>query len=207
MSELVNRDSTATHDYGKWAAGALILAVFVGGGVLYRQNQALRSAVQSEAGRTHVLRADLERNAAETAAIGRCQPILPALKAAAAPRYDVAVYFSLERDCLTCARDVVSQVNEALRAPGANIFRVQGYTNIDGVRKQQFLQRELAPAFPVTHVDYIEEQFAKKGVTGTPVAYVSDAATGRVLFSYAGTTMSNRPFVKRLQAIAAPCVQ
>jgi hypothetical protein len=192
----------ASPDYGKWATAVLVMAVLGSEVFLLRQNRALRSAVQTEAAGARTLRTSV---AAEAALVGRCQPMLTALNATTAPRYDVTIYFSLERDCLSCVRDVVSQVNEALRAPGATAFRVHGYTNIDGVTKQQFLDRELAPAFPVTHVDHIEEQLAAKHVDGTPVAYVSDAATGRVLFTYAGTTNSKRPFVKRLQAIATPC--
>ncbi len=202
MSERTGRD------YGKWLVGALAAAVVVSQAFLLLQNVHLRrrvTAQDSVARQAKLLRTSADRTLYEASMFGRCRPLAGGL--AAQPRtLDVAMYFSLDRDCMACVADLVHQWNDALKAPQAASLRVHGYTEIDGLRARQTVA-DLKAAFPITHVDGLHDTLATAGVNVSPVVFVSDPATGRILLTDAplAAEPSDGSIVKRVQALLTPC--
>jgi len=195
-----------------WTRRILIGAVVLVAGSqvwLAQQNRTLKQRIvtqQAQAADMKYLRNRSERTLYEASMQGRCQPFFASARAEPAKRYNVALYFSLERDCMSCVTDIVHQWNDVVRA-GNNAFDVHGYTRIDGTLKRQLLEKELQPAFPITNVDDLEAKLTSLGVTYSPVVFVSDAATGRILFTHAplATEKTDRALVEKVLAIAKPC--
>jgi hypothetical protein len=181
--------------------GALVL---VAGTQVYlaQQNRALKQRVVAQS----IVPAPkpLDRSAFEASMQGECQPFFEAAKPANEMRYRVAIYFSLERDCMSCVTDVVSQWNSVAQN---DAFDVHGYTVIDGTRQRAVLEQELRPVFPVTEVPDLEAKLASMGVKHTPVVFVSDATTGRILFTHAPvpTKLGDRTVIDKLHTMLKPC--
>ena len=198
-------------DYGKWVIAALCLAVVASEVVVVRQNRQLRqhvAAADTSVKQMNFLRTQSDRTLFESSMTGRCTPFAGG-RTAAAPTtpLEVSIYFSLERDCMSCVEDVVSQWNGALRNPIAKSLVVKGYTEIDGTRAQTLLDRDLKPAFPITNVPDIEQKLATSGIPTTPVVFVSDPTTGRILMTYAPRVgeKGDRSLLERLHNVVTPC--
>jgi hypothetical protein len=201
----------AQNDATKWILGALVVAVAASQVVVIRQNLQLRrrvAAASMVATRATAPPPADERRRFEEGMDGRCRPFsAPANEAGTTRQLDAAVYFSIDHDCMSCVTDVVKQWNELLNGPYGKSLTVHGYTTIDGALAQKLLDQELKPAFPVTHVDGLEEKLAAVGAKYTPVVFVSDPATGRVLFTRAPLPNENgdRSIVLGVQALMTPC--
>jgi hypothetical protein len=197
-------------DYGKWVIVALCVGVAGSQVYVMRQNWQLRqrvSAANAVSGKMSYLRSQGERTLFETSMSGRCRPFFDLASASPARPLDVSIYFSLNRDCMSCVEDTVGQWNAALRSPTSKGFTVRGYTDIDGARAQTTIDRDLKPAFSITHVEHIEEKLATAGINTTPVVFVSDPSTGRILLTYAPLVgqKGDRSLVERLHAMITPC--
>jgi hypothetical protein len=196
-------------DYAKWILGALVVGVLGSQAVLFRQNLQLRNRVTAQdsvSQQVRMLRTKADRTIYEASMMGRCRPLLDGILAQ--PRtLDVSLYFSLEHDCMSCVTDLVNQWNDALKGPQASSFRVHGYTEIDGAAARKTIDRDLKPAFPVSHVEHLHDVLATAGVKVSPVVFVSDAATGRILLTHAplASEKSDGAIVKRVQALLTPC--
>ncbi|HEX9986817.1 MAG TPA: hypothetical protein VGF69_26410 [Thermoanaerobaculia bacterium] len=202
----------AGRDATKWVLGALIVAVAASQVVVMRQNLQLRRRVAAAsmiATRTAAAPPPgEERRRFEEGMDGRCRPFsAPANDAAANRQLDATIYFSIDHDCMSCVTDVVNQWNELVKGPYGKSLKVHGYTTVDGALAQKMLDQKLKPAFPVTHVDGLEEKLAAVGARYTPVVFVSDPATGRVLFTRAPLPNENgdRSIVLGVQALMTPC--
>jgi hypothetical protein len=197
-------------DFGKWVVIALCLIVAASEIFVVRQNWQLRqrvSAANAVSSKINYLRSKSEQTLYEASMTGRCRPFFDSAAAAPGRPLDVAIYFSLHRDCMSCVEDVVGQWNAALKSPTAKGFNVRGYTDIDGTRAQRTIDRDLKPAFPVTSIEHIEDKLAAAGITSTPVVFVSDPATGRILLSSAPLVgeRGDRSLIERLHAVITPC--
>lgn len=200
---------------GDWMRRILIGAcVLVAGSEVYlaQQNRALRQRVAAQSAMSadmKYLRSRTDRTLYEAAMQGRCQPFFEAsAKESPARRYRVAIYFSLDHDCMSCVTDVVHQWNDVMRTKSGAAFDIHGYTKIDGTRNRAVLEQELRPAFPVTHIADLETKLKAMGMKYSPVVFVTDAATGRILFTHAplATEKGDRTLIEKLQAITQPCV-
>lgn len=193
----------------KWIAGALAAAVVVSQGVLLLQNRRLRERVDAQESVTNQvrqLRTQADRTLYAASMIGRCRP-LPGEILQQPRALDVAIYFSIDHDCMSCVVDLVNQWNDAIAAQTGGALRVRGYTEIDGTMARQAVA-DLKAAFPITHVDRLKRTLAAAGVTVSPVVFVSDPATGRILLTDAplASEKSDGSIVKRVQALLTPCV-
>jgi hypothetical protein len=198
------------NESAKWIIVALCLLVAGSEIFVVRQNLQLRqrvSAANAISGKMNYLRSKGEQTLYEASMAGRCRPFFDPAAAAPGRPLDVAIYFSLNRDCMSCIEDVIGQWNAALKSPTAHNFTVHGYTDIDGTRAQRALDRDLKPAFPITDVEHIEDKLAAAGVNSTPVVFVSDPATGRILLTSAPLVgeRGDRSLVERLHAVITPC--
>jgi len=198
-------------DAVKWIVLVLALAVGASEMVLLRQNALLkrRVAIDHIAARKTASAAD--RSLYEASLVGRCQPLYETAKTAATPAparpLAVSLYFSIDTDCTSCVEDLISQWNGVVkRTPGAALA-VQGYTEIDGTVSRRKLEEELRPAFPVANVESLHQKLAAMGVKSTPVVFVSDPASGRILFtsSLAPGEKSDPAIAQRIEALAKPC--
>lgn len=146
-----------------------------------------------------------ERGQYEAGLIGRCRPFHEGAKEQRARLLDVSIYFSLDRDCLSCVKELVDQWNGTMKA--GLPLAVTGYTSVDGTQDEHILTEMLKPEFPVVRVDQIEKKLPAMGVTETPVVLVTDATTGRILFTHAPlpSNKGDRSFVDRVRALATPC--
>ncbi|HEX2834708.1 MAG TPA: hypothetical protein VHW00_16975 [Thermoanaerobaculia bacterium] len=186
--------------------GALVL---VAGSQVYlaQQNRALKQRVVSQSAAVAAV-ADAhkppDRSAYEASMQGQCQPFFETAAPKNGKRYDVSIYFSLERDCMSCVTDVVRQWNSMT---GQAAIDVHGYTRVDGTRARAVLEQELRPLFPVTEIDDLEVKLKAMGVQYTPVVFVSDAATGRILFTHAPlpSQLGDRRVLEKLQTLIQPC--
>lgn len=203
--------NTEGPDYGKWLIAALCVAVIASEIVVIRQNRQLRQhvvAVDASAKQLNFLRSQSDRTLFESSMTGRCTPFAGDRSASASTApLEVSIYFSLERDCMSCVEDVVGQWNGALRNPIAKSLVVKGYTEIDGTRARTLLDRDLKPAFPITNVPDIEQKLATSGIPTTPVVFVSDPTTGRILMTYAPRVgeKGDRSLLERLHNVLTPC--
>jgi hypothetical protein len=184
----------------------LIVATVASEIVLLNQNRALKkrmAATQALASDLRGLHMRTDRGAYEAALLGRCRPF--AAPATAAQPLDVAIYFSLDRDCSSCIEETITVWNEAAKGLPANVT-LRGYTEIDGTNMQKALDA-LKPAFPVTSISHLARQLQEAGVTNTPVVVVSDPASGRILMTHAPVSWekNDRAFVERVRAAATPC--
>src|SRR5436305_10581231 len=107
------------NESAKWVVVALCLLVVGSEIFVVRQNLQLRQRVDAAnaiGSKMSYLRSKSERTLYEASMAGRCRPFFD--PAAAAPRrpLDVAVYFSLNRDCMSCIEDVIGQWNAALKS-------------------------------------------------------------------------------------------
>ncbi|HEX6085942.1 MAG TPA: hypothetical protein VF266_15525 [Thermoanaerobaculia bacterium] len=195
-------------DSGKWIIGALVAAIVASQGFLMLQNKKLRdrvSAQDSVKAQVNLLRTKADRTIYSASMFGRCRPL--AGETLQQPRaLDVAIYFSIDHDCISCITDLVNQWNGALKSEHGAALRVHGYTQIDGAVSRQNVA-DLKAAFPITHVGELKTTLANAGVTVSPVVFVSDAATGRILLTDAplASEKSDGSFVKRVQALLTPC--
>ena len=198
-------------DYGKWVIAALVVAVAGSQVYVTLQNRQLRqrvNAANAVSSQMNFLRTQSDRTLFEASMTGRCRPFFDGAAAAAPARpLDVAIYFSLNRDCMSCVEDVVKQWNAAMKSPTAKGFTVRGYTDIDGTSAQTTIDRDLKPSFPVTDVDDLEQKLSAAGINSTPVVFVSEPGTGRVLLTYAPQVgeKGDRSLVERLHAVLTPC--
>ncbi|HYK03520.1 MAG TPA: hypothetical protein VE974_17315 [Thermoanaerobaculia bacterium] len=198
-------------DYGKWVVVALCVAVAASQIYVMQQNHDLKQRVANQSsvtGATKFASTKSDRTAFEASMTGRCEPSWTRGQAPSPTRpLDVSIYFSLNRDCMSCIEDVVGQWNGVMRNEMAKSLVVRGYTDIDGTRAKTTLERDLKPAFPVTDVDEVEQKLAAAGVTTTPVVFVSEPSTGRVLMTYAPLVgeKGDRSLVERLAAVLTPC--
>jgi hypothetical protein len=190
------------------AIGVLLAAVVGSEVYVVRQNWQLRQRLAaSVTAAAAASSAKSERTKYESGLIGRCQPFQSSTRgtAAAARLLEVSIYFSLDRDCLSCVKELLEQWNGALRA--GLPLTVTGYTTVDGTQDEHILTEMLKPEFPVVRVDQIEGKLRELGVTATPVVFVTDATTGRILFTHAplASEKRDRSFVDRVRTLAAPC--
>jgi hypothetical protein len=196
-----------------WAIAAL--AVMVTGSVaselfVLRQNAALREQLaveQAAAARRAAVPAESQRSLFAAGLVGRCRPFHDAVVAGEPQPLAVAIYFSLDHDCLSCVKAAIGQWNDLLRGAGARRFRVTGYTEVDGAQDERILTAELQPAFPVVRIVDLESKLQAEGVGMTPAVVVSDGRTGRILFASAPTAAgkNDRSFVERMESLATPC--
>ncbi len=204
---------SASRPYGAWIFGALVVAVIGSEVVVMRQNAQLRQVVKAQSSIEHrvsFLRTKTDRVLYEASMLGRCQPFFAAAAgtpAAQSRHLEVSVYFSLQHDCLSCVEDLVRQWNAVATAPNRVPVTITGYTQVDDKQDETILTRDLKPAFPVVRVDHLDQKLAATGVTFTPVVFVSDPTTGRILLTYAplATEKGDRSLVDRLQALVTPC--
>ncbi len=202
---------TKNRDYGKWVIAALVVAVAASQVYVTIQNRRLRQRVNAAGAvttRMNFLKTQTDRTLFEASMTGRCRPFFDGAAAVTpAKPLDVGIYFSMSRDCMSCIEDVVGQWNAALKSPTAKGFTVRGYTDIDGTSAQTTIDRDLKPSFPVTDVDDIEQKLAAAGINSTPVVFVSEPGTGRVLLTYAPLVgeKGDRSLVERLHAVLTPC--
>ena len=195
-------------DTGKWIIGALVAAVVVSQGFLMLQNKKLRDRVTAQDSvkqQVSLLRTRADRTIYAASMFGRCRP-LPGETLQQPRALDVAIYFSIDHDCIACVTDLVDQWNDALKTQHGGALRVRGYTQIDGSVSRQNVA-DLKAAFPITHVDHLRDTLANAGVNVSPVVFVSDAATGRILLTDAplASEKSDGSFVQRVQALLTPC--
>ena len=201
--------TTEGRDYGKWMILVLLVAVAASEVYVMRQNRQLRrrvNAADAVTNRMNFLRSKNERTLFEASMSGHCRPFFEGASAPPRP-LEVDLYFSLDRDCMSCIEDVVNQWNAALKSPNAKSFTVRGFTEIDGTRAQTAIDRDLKPAFPITNVPDIVQKLSAAGISSTPVAFVSDPSTGRILMAYAPLVgeKGDRSLVERLEAALTPC--
>jgi len=198
-------------DYWKWLIAVFCVAVVASEIFVVRQNRVLRARVASAdaaARQMSFLRTQGDRTVYESSMTGKCPPFNDARSGEpSAGPLQVSIYFSLKRDCMSCVEDVVGQWNTALRNPIAKSLNVRGFTEIDGTRAQTVLDRDLEPAFPITHVPDIEDKLAAAGVPTTPVVFVSHPTTGRILLTYAPRVgeKGDPSLIERLHNVLAPC--
>ena len=201
--------ATDGRDTGKWIILALCLVVAGSEVYVAGQNWQLRkrvTAADSVTKRMNFLRTQTERTLFEASMTGRCRPLFDTAATPAPRPLEVDIYFSLTRDCMSCVEDVVGQWNEALKnAP--NTFTVRGFTDIDGTRAQTAIDRDVKPAFPITSIPDIEQKLAMAGINSTPVVFVSEPATGRILLTYAPIIgqRGDRSLVERVRNVLTPC--
>jgi hypothetical protein len=195
--------------YGTWAL-AVLCAALVGSELwVVRENRALQQRIRAAttAGpRVNYLGTKGDRTRYAAGMFGRCRPFYTAAAQAPARTLNVSIYFSLQNDCMSCVQGLVQQWNgELQRAHGAKL-EVTGYTEVDGTYEEKQLQ-DLKPAFPVVRVEGLKQKLATMGVTFTPVVFVTDPATGRILLTHAPLPeeKSNRAIVEALQALLTPC--
>lgn len=67
--------------------------------------------------------------------------------------------------------------------------------------------RSFRPAFPVANVENLGQKLTAMGVKSTPVVFVSDPASGRILFtsSVPPGEKSDPAIAQRIEALAKPC--
>lgn len=191
----------------EWTRRILIGAlVLVAGTQVYlaQQNRELKQRVVTQSAAVANVHEPPDRSAYEASMQGQCQPFFETAANSNAKRYDVSIYFSLERDCMSCVTDVVRQWNGVTNDAA---FDVHGYTRVDGTRARAVLEQELRPVFPVTEIDDLEVKLKAMGVKYTPVVFVSDAATGRILFTHAPlpSQLGDRRLLEKLQTMLKPC--
>ncbi|MBV9496672.1 MAG: hypothetical protein JOZ54_20680 [Acidobacteria bacterium] len=184
----------------KLAVSSLALLLAALGGTSYRLVRENRDLRRQTAAAAIAQQGKNEREQSAARLAGQCQPFYEPMKDARP--LNVAVYFSLDRDCLSCVQDVVEQLNGAIAA-GLPIA-VTGYTTVDGVQDERILEEKMKPAFPVKRLDRIEEKLRAAGVTSTPIVFVTNPATGRVLLAHA-PEKKDRSFVDRIRLLATPC--
>lgn len=190
--------------------GALVTAVAVSQGYLLLQNSRLRDRVTAQdsvARQVRLMKTNADRALYEASMMGRCRPLLDGTLAQPRP-LDVAIYFSLERDCMSCVTGLVKQWNEALAGPHGGALRVRGYTAIDGAVARKTVAG-LNAAFPIDDVDNLHDVLKTAGVNVSPVVFVSDSATGRILLTDAplASEKSDGSVVTRVQALLTPCTR
>jgi hypothetical protein len=195
---------------GAWLIGVMVAAVIASELYVVKQNGQLRQQINAESAvdrQVKYLRTKTDRTLYEATMQGRCQPFFNASGPRAARPLNVAIYFSLERDCLSCVHGLIDQWNDELRSRQGKGFTVTGYTEVDGAQDEKILTRDLRPSFPVMRVEHIEQKLAATGLTFTPVVLVTDPATGRILLTYAplATEKGDRSLSERLQALLTPC--
>ena len=197
--------------YGKWIIGALVVAVVVSEWFVLRQNAQLRTRMAAESAldrKMKYLGTKTNRTLFEASMFGRCRPFNEPAKAPSDARpFTVSLYFSLDHDCLSCVQEMINQWNGMLKNPQGRQFRVTGYTEVDGTQDETILTRELKPAFPIVRIDHIEQKLKTMGVMVTPVVFVSDGATDRIILTSAPlpTEKSDRSLLQRLQLLLTPC--
>ncbi|MEA2488364.1 MAG: hypothetical protein QOH21_156 [Acidobacteriota bacterium] len=196
--------------YGMWIMAALCVAVVGSEMWVLRENRDLKQRIESKnrpAPSAMVLGATADRTRYEASMLGRCQPFYAAAGSRAARALDVSIYFSLDHDCLSCVSGLVEQWNREVQGPHASRFHVTGYTEVDGTYSEQILTQQLKPAFPIVRVEHISQKLETMGVTFTPVVFVSDPATGRILLTHAPlpAEKGNTAIVERLQKLITPC--
>jgi hypothetical protein len=197
----------------KWLIGALFAAVLISELFIVRQNAQLKLRIQSESSldkKMKYLRTKTDRTLYEASMLGRCQPFFASAQAAGGSRpLKVALYFSLEHDCMSCVQQLIAQWNDVVKSSKGSQFAVTGYTEVDGLQDEKILNSDLKPLFSIQRVDHIEQKLATLGVSITPVVFVSDAATGRILLTSAplATEASDRSLPERLQLLLTPCEQ
>jgi hypothetical protein len=195
---------------GAWLLGVLAAAVVASELYVVKQNGQLRQQINAESAvdrQVKYLRTKTDRTLYEATMQGRCQPFFNVAGPRAARPLSVAIYFSLEHDCLSCVQGLVSQWNEELKGAQGKAFTVTGYTEVDGAQDEKILTRDLRPSFPVVRVEHIEQKLAATGLTFTPVVLVTDPATGRILLTYAplATEKGDHSLPERLEALLTPC--
>jgi hypothetical protein len=197
-------------DGGKWIVLVLALAVGASEVILLRQNAQLKRQVAIDRVAARKTASVADRSLYEASLMGRCQPLYETAKTAATPTparpLAVSLYFSLDGDCTSCVEDLVSQWNGVVqRTPGAALA-VQGYTEIDGTMARRKLEG-FRPAFPVANVEHLGQKLSAMGVKSTPVVFVSDPASGRILFtsSVPPGEKSDPAVAQRIEALAKPC--
>lgn len=204
-----------SRSYAAWIAGALMVAVIGSEVVVMRQNAQLRQRVKAQSAVEHrvgLLRTKTDRVLYEASMLGHCQPFYTVASngapAAQSRRLDVSVYFSLQHDCLACVEELIRQWNAVATAPNRLPVAITGYTQVDDKQDETILTRDLKPLFPVVRVSHLDQTLSATGVAFTPVVFVSDAATGRILLTYTplATEKGDHSLVDRLQALATPCM-
>lgn len=193
----------------------VVVLVLASQAALVAKNLQLRKRLTQAADNAQKLSA-LEKDATNVFAAnqlrGRCAPILAGETAASdfepiAGRYFVALYFSLERDCLFCVKNEIAKWNELLAQPLGEGLKVVAYTKIDGTLAQETVDRDLAADFPVVHIPDFDAQIAEQGFEHTPVVVVGDARTGRTLSAHLPVLWQteDRSFVDGFRSMLETC--
>lgn len=198
-------------DAGKWIVILLALAVGASEVILLRQNARLKRQVASDRAAARKTAAVADRSLYEASLMGRCQPHYETAKTPATPTparpLAVSLYFSIDGDCTSCVEDLVNQWNGVVKRTAGAALTVQGYTKIDGTVSRRKLEEDFRPAFPVANVENLGQKLTAMGVKSTPVIFVSDPASGRILFtaSVPPGEKSDPAIAQRIEALAKPC--
>ncbi|MEM7049504.1 MAG: hypothetical protein AAF604_07595 [Acidobacteriota bacterium] len=198
-----------------WLGAALVLLVL--NGVLIYQNQMLRgrsAAIEKAAHGADLERGEVDLLAASAQLVGTCVPRAeePLQSESAEPALRplrLQLYFSLASDCISCVQAEVEKLHSLLEYADQRgvALQVEGFANIGDPLARRTLDRDLRPAFPVSHVGDVRGALASMGLSGTPVLVLLDEASGRALGAHfpARFDKRDRRFIDRVQQLLEPC--